>query len=587
MAFQQFPLREFTAKDRRGAALLTVFVLLMLLAALSIAMFELSLTSTKVPQALLKVDSSDYCARMGIHYFAHQILSADLRGIGNILPRLQKEVGLKKHLEGREGWFRLDSADKELLDYRLRITGGVYLSPQVSRRGSAFIGLAYAGETDMILTVQYEVIIGPEYYPNAGIVATRTQEVEDRWELLVDVYPGRESVVLLENPDGFPSSRLGKGVEKGKLIRDMAKEATLGISKKLQAARTLSALSFPKDFPPGSTPYLGGNLPSGNYHFWGGIELGQKGDLQMGLDGGTTHLKGSLIKLDLAHLSLGLGQYMFSGDMDIKGSFVRVGDSQGGYFSRIVADKLLLDNGSLVVLGPGIYRFSSVELKNASHLFLDTTHGPVYLMVSGKGGKVILDNDSSLLIFKSKDLSGLETYAGRIDSERMGGPLGEKGQRIGQLFLDFPDGDGEIQIQNRSLLGCFATGDPLLLWGGTLETSGKNSEIKLDGKIRPSTSTPTTGVFQVWGLGMEKIDLDDSARAMGSFALLINKDDEGKITLDNSSLLLGRISLFDPERELEIKGQKGARIVIDPDSCLLTRQPHPGSSHVKFKKKIY
>lgn len=559
-------MKKGQSNKKRGTALVIVFMVLILIAGLSMAMFEVGVSTSKLSQSWVALEDAGYFARMGIHYYAHQIVSGSLYNSEGVLQELQKLLGQKKTFGIEGGWFRLDYVGKIEPDYLIRVSGGS-LETLKSARGSSllsFVKKAYAEDSTV---AQFEALVGPRYEKvNLHLLAASLTNTGATNTL--DSFGEKGMVLAPPDPQLTWNPAKIEWNDNSDLISPTIENIAPIVNQRISEAFE----AFSKGF---QNPTIVGTQEEFNNLF------AKEGTFRS-VPGGNWDFR--ILAMDLTdHLTFG----------------------SPGRFSYMKFNRIRFNQSNQVIrLYPGIYHFDHLDLEQpAITLYLDTTTGPVILIITK--ALHVKQKKSAVLVFKDLDYPGTPDYtqySNRVDLAKQGqeSPLrAEKGRKIAQIILaapkreyaDFKVGQKGID-SNGFLIGLLAVGrgggDTFSLPQSLSPIEG-SEVIGSSGNLLPYFQGPliSTESFQVWGNGSAKQEFYSSSSSylVGNFTLL------------------GKRTLWERVGEFNISGQKAnvfgsvitnslsflgssSLLSLDSRAAPLPPQPIPGSIYVKYSRQI-
>lgn len=592
---------------KKGAALVFTFMLLILFAAFSLSMFEVSKATQNLSGAVVEVKNTRYIAEAGMGYFLNEINRRHMAGENidsQVLPWLQSQVDSPKNFGEKKGWFALESVAKSgQSDYLLTIRGWTAssLSLATSKLLGGFVDMAFA---QVDAEFKYQVLFGPEVEGAGGNSLYTDTSSPDKIEIDVNntpfsSYPGSNGGLVTQDPGVIPDSALAPNMSKYTLTSNkitqiqntadqMVNDANALVvnSPDMTGAQTSSS-SVPSAVLTSWDSGEMATLPEGNYDLSGSdLKLDNTAIGTIGTLDGSTFTNLQAAKLEVkngAKLNMGPGNYSFSGDVQIdNNTYATIGDPTGTQFTSLKADKLEVKNNSTLVLGPGVYSFSEIEVENNATLILDTTNGPVYITngTSGGGGEMEVENAGRVLVFKDNS-SVSSSYSSKIDGSKQWTPLGSGGQKVGMILFGQ---NAELEVENHAMLGGFAAGNQGLLYSGILDLTSSNSELSSNTDVGLNTSSPTAGTLQIWGKtgGGDGAELKFKNNSTTTASMVFGTVEEAE--LENHATINGLLAMPQVTDKFEVEDTPSYN--GDPNLSPFPPQVVPGSYHVKMFRRV-
>lgn len=499
-------------KWEKGVALVFSFMLLILVAAFSMTMQEVSHSSRKLSFAITELKDAEINAKLGVSFFVQRFNQLELAG-QNVDTWLGSLTLPKKYSLGpQNGWFQLDAYQKAgmgsyAFKYQMDISAGVNESLALAEPSlPGLVNTAYAQSAPM---VQFRVIITAVSTDGSslGFTSEVTPKV-DGTNITASSYPasGQYNAPNLGSPDNITLDGTLSHNSSGADISANMNRIVQELTNVIGAAKTL-ADSPPVAYTKPSAPpaYSGSNvtIPPSD---------GTEGDYTSFVTTYThshSHSKyhhyhsGSYYQ-DHSHSHTNTTTHL---QYTANNSNVTIG-APGQFSYMKFYDLTLGGNGSKVRIYPGIYQFRKFTISgDHGSVYLDTTTGPIYIMSRGHLSEIkVTGNNNGVMVFKDNTYSGNDvmgnpvnptananlfaSYDNKVDKANAGnGTIGPAGRKSAYFLNADPWGyDKEAWVSGNNNIVCgFAVGD------------GGNTSVGMPTTIETNNGSEMTGDPNAFG----------------------------------------------------------------------------------------
>ncbi|RME05221.1 MAG: hypothetical protein D6805_00375 [Planctomycetota bacterium] len=387
-------------KRKRGAALIFTLFFLILLAGISLSLYNVSTSSHNLTTSYMDIRKGEFAAESGIRYYTAQILSMEMQGKtpDQILAWLDSMVNVRIQCGTNtfSSWFELipyDANNNVLLvdeDYLIRVRGGSSEYEVTSNSLLSYLlNTAYAQNEN---TVEFMAVLGPKTEEGGGGTGGFFRTMPKVEDSTIAAYNGSSATVRVppttdkKDWKRFLNS-LAPNVQALPYEKDLSFEIQSYMDDQLDQIKDLyndewKTLGNWQEVVGESLDFLSEFNKHKRWRFLRPFYLSQKKDFNYHGKDGYYNIIANNILFRESNGTIGAGKFDLARLKIAKNSRISIGDPTGQKFTYMRGESLVVRDNSTLVLGPGVYTFRRIYLAKNAKLILDTTNGPVYLNVA-------------------------------------------------------------------------------------------------------------------------------------------------------------------------------------------------------------